>query len=102
MQEYIIDKYRFFYLSGLESYEAKISLFNAGKLIAKVFFVNDKKSASENSLDELPFNIYFPLSRFDDVIKIFRFEKPVSIYVHEDKKAVEIGTGRFERENAKA
>jgi hypothetical protein len=102
MQEYIIDKYRFFYLSGLESYEAKISLFNAGKLVAKVFFINDKQSVTANSLHELPFSIYFPLSRFDDVIKIFRFEKPVSLYVHEDKKAVEIGTGRFTEENAKA
>jgi hypothetical protein len=55
--------------------------------VAQIRFVNDDDPLPKNKLtnpagpDYMPF-LYFPLSRFGDVINILRYEKPLRLFIH--------------------
>ena len=91
MEEYLFDKYRVFYRSGPSEYAAKITCYNGQTRVAMIFFI-DNSHLPDNELDDLPMKIHYRLSSFQDVIGLLENEKPLAIYVFENRKTCEIGS----------
>jgi hypothetical protein len=91
LKEYKFDTYRLFYLSGPSEYAAKITCYNNNERVAMLMFLNGSVHIPENSLQNTPFKIYFPLSSFQNVLTICQTENPLSIYLYDNGKTCEIG-----------
>jgi hypothetical protein len=77
-----IDSYRCFYLTSGYDYEAKINCYKNNKLVGEIRFYKDDFNIPVSNIQDGILKINFPISRFNDVITILRYEKPLYIVVN--------------------
>ena len=75
------DSYKLWYYSG-HKFPAHIQCFDELKPSGNITFYKDGDTAPANKRDD--FTIYYPMSRFDDVITILRYEKPLYLLMTRD------------------
>ena len=74
------DSYEITYFTKEYPFMATLYLYQAGKWVGGIFFVPDGAPIPHGA-DNQPI-LYYPLSRFNDVITILREEKPLYIIVY--------------------
>lgn len=75
------DSYKLWYYSGNKS-AAYIQCYDELKPTGGISFYKDGDTAPTNNRDD--FRIHYPISQFDDVIKILRYEKPLYLLMTRD------------------
>ena len=90
----IIDGYKIHYRSG-GNYEAMIDCYSDKQKVGTIYFVkNDDIIPGNNIGDKI--NLFYSLSRFNDIVNILRYEKPLRIGVSTNTKLGTIFTGSIE------
>jgi hypothetical protein len=81
------DSYKIWYYSAF-SYEALIYCYSSGKFVGRMVFFNDNETIPQNGIMN-PFGpssdeptIHFSISKFNDIINILRFEKPLYLFLN--------------------
>jgi hypothetical protein len=94
------DSYHFYYASntnpgGVTNVYSSMSLKNGHEIVAYISFF-DTTPLPDNSYTNNLINIHFPISRFNDVIGILRYEKPLRIQFDTSKLEGYIQTKEME------
>jgi len=75
------DSYKIWYYSG-HSTAAYIQCYDGLRPSGSISFYKDDDTVPPNNRDN--FKIHYPISQFDDVIKILRYEKPLYLLMTRD------------------
>ena len=75
------DSYKYWYYSG-HPYEALIYCSQAGNYVGRIVFFNDDAAIPPNANYTSGPSIHFPLSRFNDIITMLRYEKPLYLFLN--------------------
>ena len=86
------DSYRVFYNSESESAEALIQCFNGAQIVGQIMFYKDGSKHPLNKTKNGIIGLYYPISRFNDIITILRYEKPLHLAFETDSRRGHIGT----------
>jgi len=75
------DSYAVAHRSRNFGYEADIALFEANtvNLIGRLYFIKDGDPLPPNSSNVNGPQIYFPLSRYNEIVSTLRLEKPLTV-----------------------
>jgi hypothetical protein len=95
------NSYKIWYYSAF-SYEALIYCYSSGKYVGRMVFVKDNVPIPQNGIMN-PFGpasdeptIHFPISKFNDIINILRYEKPLILFLNTDNWVGILETAEFE------
>jgi hypothetical protein len=74
------DKYHLFYATG-----GNVGIYCSygGKNVGDIRFVKENDTIPKGSVANDNLTIYFSLARFNDIINILRYEKPLYLYLYE-------------------
>jgi hypothetical protein len=89
------DSYKFWYYSG-HPYEALIYCYQGGKYVGRIVFFKDDSSIPQNANYSSGPSIHFPISRFNDIILILRYEKPLYLFLNLDNLIGIVATSEHE------
>jgi hypothetical protein len=90
------DSYKVWCYSGFQ-YEALVHCWKGGIPAGEIVFFKDDSPipSNESSSNGLP-SIRYPLSRFNDIISILRYEKPFYLFLNLDTLVGIVGTAEQE------
>ena len=89
------DSYRIWY-SSRHPYEAHIYCYKATKLVGRIVFFKDDTAIPPNANQPSGPSIHYPISRFNDVINILRYEKPLYLHLNLANLIGEVATSDLE------
>ena len=89
------DSYRIWYYSG-HPYEALIYCYKAGAFVGRMVFFSESAAVPPNSNAGGTPSIHYKLSRFDDVVTILRYEKPLYLFLNLDNLIGTLATNDLE------
>lgn len=89
------DAYKFWYYRG-HPYEALIYCYKVGKYVGRIVFFKDDANIPANANYPSGPSIHYPVSRFNDVINILRYEKPLYLFLNLDNLIGMIATSDLE------
>lgn len=75
------DSYKIWHYSG-HSHEALIHCFHGGVCVGEISFFKDDMPMPTNQITRNRPCINYPISRFNDIISILRYEKPLCIFLN--------------------
>lgn len=75
------NSYKLWYYSG-HPYEALIYCYQGGSYVGRIVFYKDDASIPPNANYSSGPSIHFPVSRFNDIITILRYEKPLYLFLN--------------------
>ena len=86
------DQFKMQYVSGSQ-HQAYISCWKQGVYVGTIVFVKDDTLVPPNRVGEQGnILLYYPLGRFNDVITILRYEKPLYLWLNPDNLFGNVGT----------
>lgn len=77
------DSYRIWYYSG-HPYEALIYCYQGTSYVGRIVFFKDGAPVPDNANYASGPSIHYSLTRFDDVVSILRYEKPLYLFLNLD------------------
>lgn len=77
------DSYKIWYYSR-HGYEALVYCYQGGVYVGRIVFFPDEGALPPNVNYASGPSIHYPLSRFNDVISILRYEKPLYLFLNLD------------------
>lgn len=89
------ESYRIWYYSG-HPYEALVYCYQAGAYVGRIVFFKDAASTPPNANFASGPSIHYPLSRFNDVITMLRYEKPLYLFLNLDNLIGIVATNDLE------
>ncbi|MEC4684310.1 MAG: hypothetical protein VST71_01065 [Nitrospirota bacterium] len=89
------DSYKVWYYSG-HPYEALIYCYQGGHYVGRVVFFKEASPIPPNANYSSGPSIHYPLSRFNDIISILRYEKPLYLFLNLDNLIGIIATAQQE------
>ena len=90
------NKYYIYYTTTECQVTPSIPVYNDSQSIGYIFFT-EKLPTSKNSIDnEGKITLRYPIDRFNDIINILRYEKPLKIYIDSETLIGGISTGDSE------
>ncbi|HMF57933.1 MAG TPA: hypothetical protein VK619_16440 [Pyrinomonadaceae bacterium] len=89
------DGYKIFYYSS-QPYEANIYCYKAGNYVGRMVFFKDASSIPPNTNAGGTPSVHYPLTRFNDVIGILRYEKPLYLFLNLDNLMGHVATASVE------
>ncbi len=72
-----------------------IYCYSGEKDAGEIIFVKDNESLPKNHITNDKLMVHFPISRFNDIINILRYEKPLYLFIS-DNGAAWLGTSSRE------
>ena len=95
------DRYTIHYIAGkaLQSKEpgADISCYSGNNLVGLIRFFSDSTIIPENQRSaDGTISLYYEMSRFNDVVTLLRYEKPLFLFITTGTKYGYIGCGQLE------
>ncbi len=75
------DSYKVWYYSG-HPYEALVYCYQGNTYVGRVVFFKDDSAIPANANYASGPSIHYPLSRFNDIILILRYEKPLYLFLN--------------------
>ena len=75
------DSYKVWYYSG-HPYEALVYCSQGGSYVGRIVFFKDDSPIPPNVNYTSGPSIHYPLSRFNDIISILRYEKPLYLFLN--------------------
>lgn len=75
------DSYKIWYYSA-HSYEAIIYLYQEGSYVGRIVFYRNNVSLPPNRNSASGPSIHYPVSRFNDIISILRYEEPLYLFLN--------------------
>jgi hypothetical protein len=93
------DTYQVFYYTGNTQFQAVIQVYAAGIFNGRIAFFPDGSPVPNGEIQPTGVKvpaINYPLSRFNDVITMLRFEKPLYIYLDTTPLVGFVGTSQQE------
>jgi hypothetical protein len=76
------DSYKIWYYSGYPSYEALVYCYQRNSYTGRIAFFKDDSPIPSNANYSSGPSIHYPLSRFNDIISILRYEKPLYLFLN--------------------
>ena len=89
------NNYYIYYTTKEGHVTPSIPVYNDNESIGYIFFT-EKSSTSKNSIHEGKITIRYHIDRFNDIINILRYEKPLKIYLDTESLIGGISTGTSE------
>jgi len=77
------DAYKIWYYSG-HPYDALIYCYRAGAYVGRIVFFRDEASVPPNVNYTSGPSIHYPVSRFNDIVTMLRYEKPLYLFLNLD------------------
>ena len=75
------DSYKLWYYSGY-SYEALVYCYKGTSYVGRLVFFEEGTAIPPNANYSSGPSIHYPLSRFNDIITILRYEKPLYLFLN--------------------
>ncbi len=89
------DAYKVWYYSG-HPYEALIYCYQGGSYVGRIVFFREDSPIPPNANYSSGPSIHYPLSRFNDIISILRYEKPLYLFLNLDNLIGIVATAQKE------
>ncbi|HJT85350.1 MAG TPA: hypothetical protein VJ697_12795 [Nitrososphaeraceae archaeon] len=89
------NKYYIYYTTTEGHVTPSIPVYNDSQSIGYIFF-SEKLPPSRNSINEGKITLHYHIDRFNDIINILRYEKPLKIYIDSESLIGGISTGDSE------
>jgi len=77
------DAYKVWYYSG-HPYEALVYCYQGSIYVGRIVFFKDESQIPSNANYSSGPSIHYPLSRFNNIISILRYEKPLYLFLNLD------------------
>ncbi len=93
------DSYRVFIYSQFETIDAIIQFTSQGKGVGQITFKTEGAVLGTNNVNQEGFiHLYYPISKFNDIVNTLRYEKPLAINLQTDNGIGSIFTLEYEPE----
>lgn len=89
------DAYKIWYSSG-HPYESHIYCYKAGRYVGRMVFFKDGATIPANANYSSGPSIHYSLSRFDHIVGILRYEKPLYLFLNVDNLIGHVATSELE------
>jgi len=77
------DSYKIWYYSSY-SYESLIYCYQGGAYVGRMVFFSDDTPLPPNANYSSGPSIHYPISRFNDIVSMLRYEKPLYLFLNLD------------------
>lgn len=89
------DSYKIWYSSG-HPYDAHIYCYKEGTYVGRFVFYKDGQNVPPNSNLPSGPSLHYPLSRFNDIVSILRYEKPLYLFLNTANNIGHLATSQNE------
>jgi hypothetical protein len=90
------NKYYIYYTTKEGHVTPSIPIYNDDQSIGYIFFTEKLPTSKNYISNEGKITLRYHIDRFNDIINILRYEKPLKIYLDTESSIGGIGTGDFE------
>ncbi len=89
------DRYKIFYMGGLNQTKAQINCKNGDTLVGVLYF-KDPADVKETTCINNVVYLQYDINRFDEILQLFQYEGPLAIHYNTDSGTALLYTGSTE------